>query len=500
MGTKKLAILFLFSVILAFAAGYFSSNLVENRMVIESDEMFRYITRAFDEYYYYELDNDDTYDAFIESMYAVVDAYAKANNDPYTMITSYQDNLGSNDLESYVGLGIDYRFVDYNILVTDVNPTSDLYMRVFPNDLIIGLVEAQENLYFNDLESLDDVISLFDGRLGDTITLIVENPLGDVYPVTFEYKEVLTPSAYDVDLGLDDVAYIKIGSFIGYEEGVTPGTNYVFNQVLNELEATVLDGEDKTLILDLRDNLGGSLSAISSEGSNLTPGIAQLLLKNDIENPLYNLVDRDEVMTSYYGGLSEEKTYDIKVLVNENTASESEILAASLMMNGYQLYGEETFGKSNYQNAIYLNDIRNIRFYLTYTEGIWTYDGDRSVDTDPLSVTHIEQNGMYTVEEPLFNGVLSYDMIDQNLVNYQMFLNAYFNLDQGTRMRTDGYFDLDTENWIKQYQIENQLDDNGTIDLETARMIYLDYEAMTNDISFDVQLQTLISLIGTDNA
>ncbi len=501
MGTKKLAILFLFSIILAFSAGYFSSNLIENRMIIESDEMFKYITRAFDEYYYYDLDNDDVYDAFIKSMYAVVDSYADAKGDPYTKIVSYSDNLGTSDVESYVGLGINYQFEDLNIRVNQINAQSDLYMNVFPNDLIIGVAgeDDEPDIMFSDMKSVNDVIDFLDKDLGDTLTLIVENPIGDVNEIPFEYKELLIPSAYTVDLDNEDVAYIKIRQFIGYEQGVNDGTNYIFNNVLNSLEESVLIDDTKTLIIDLRDNEGGAFSTINNKGTTLNPGITQLLLVNDLSKPLFSMVDKDNVVTNYYGGLTSAKTYDIKVLVNENTASASEVLAASLMMSGYQLYGHSTYGNGVYQNSIYLNDIRNVRYYLTYTEGAWNYDTDKNVMTDPLTVETIEQQGVFTIDCPVFKHILTYDTIDKSLSAYQSFLNVYFNLDEGSKIRTDGYFDEATRNWIIQYQTENELELTGDIDLATARMIYSDYETEIQDITMDYQLQSLLEMIGTNN-
>ncbi len=499
MGAKKLAILFLFSVILAFSAGYFSANLIESKMVIESDEMFKYITRAFDQYYYYDIENDDVYDAFIESMNVVVDTYASLNDDPYTKITTISSNEASTDLESYIGMGIDYDFEDLNMRVIDVDDSSNLYFRLFPNDLIIGVIDKNLNtLLFNDMRNEAEVLSYLDGTVGDETTLIVENPDGGIAPVLFTYEEILTPSTYTLDLGYDDIGYIKINQFLGYQPGISIGTNYIFNDLLNELETTTLNGENKTLILDLRDNPGGVITALNNEGTNLNPGITQLLLPEDEDHMLFSMIDRNGNSVDYYGGLTAFKDYDIKILVNDETASSGEILAASLFINGYDLYGSNTYGQSVYQNSIYLNTIRNVRYYLNYTEGIWTYGEGLDVVNNPLEVTLLDQNPMYDIDLPVYEHVLTYDMVDMTLVNYQQFLNAYFNLDDGSKIRTDGYFDEDTRNYVIQYQAEKNIEETGQIDLAVSHLMYMDYKMSIHDFMQDDQLLALIDMIITE--
>jgi len=495
MGTKKLGILFLFSVILAFAAGYFSSNLVESKMVIESDEMFKYITKAFDEFYYYDIETDDVYDAFITTMYAAVDAYAQANDDPYTRITSVASDVTSSDAETFVGMGINFTYEDFNLRVNDVYATSDLFGKIFPNDLIVGVIEDDETIYFDLLDSTTEVLTYLDGEIGDEKEIVVENKDGVTSIISFEYVVIDTATTYSVDLGLEDVGYIKIDKFVGYEEGITVGTNYIFNEILKSLESTVLMDEEDTLIIDLRDNPGGDLTALNNLGTNLSPGITQLLLPYDANHSIFNLVNNEDEITEYFGGLTALKSYDIKVLVNENSASASEVLAASLNDYGYELYGYNTYGKGVYQNSIYLNEIQNVRYYLTYTEGVWNYQTDKNVMTDPLLVNQIDQEGILTLDLPVYEQTLFIDVVDNSLIDYQKFLNVYFDLDEGSKMREDGYFDQITKNWIELYQSEKGMTMTGELDILTSQAIYLDFKLLSSDISEDAQLQALLSLL-----
>jgi hypothetical protein len=76
-----------------------------------------------------------------------------------------------------------------------------------------------------------------------------------------------------------------------------------------------------------------------------------------------------------------------------------------------------------------------------------------------------------------------------------MFLNAYFELEGNQQIREDGYFDQLTEDYILQYQQENQLTTSKQLDMMTARHMFDMLKAYQNDMSYDVQLQTLIGMI-----
>ena len=156
-----------------------------------------------------------------------------------------------------------------------------------------------------------------------------------------------------------------------------------------------MNGEGKTLIIDLRDN-PGALTALHNQGvSSLIPGIAQQLLPRNIVAPLFTMIPRSGTVQVFEGALSQLKPYDIKVLVNEHSASAAEVLAAALQSRGgYELYGRPTYGKGVYQNQLRLSDINGIRYSLIYTEGQWYYGDSLNVSTTPLDVNLINNTGI----------------------------------------------------------------------------------------------------------
>lgn len=499
MANKKLGILFLVGVILAFLAGYYISVVIPATPTDSTNDTFDQITTSFKNFYYYDIDDAEIEAAFVASMKGIVESYAEANNDPYTRLVANPLSVTPSGDEMFIGIGIVFVMEDLDLRVSFVYVDGAAEDLLFPNDLIVGIMIDNEPLYFNTLESEEAVLAYLSGSLDDTKIFIVQDPDQNIYQVSLTYKEIPTPTAYTIDLGEDNIVYLRITHFSGYIKDVTPGTAKVFSDILNELEADNLDinSSSKTLIIDLRDNPGGSLSALhNNDNTAMIPGITQQLLTNNVENPVFQMIPRSGEVTSFYGNLTAPKPYDIAVLVNGHSASAAEVLAAALYTNGgYPLYGDLTYGKGVYQNTINLYEINDIRYSLVYTEGKWFYDQGKNVHDDPLDVNIIEQEGIKALNMPLYGGEVGFNQVSYELGNYQAFLNYYYGFSGLNELRTDGYFDLSTQNAIEDFQLDQSLTVTGKLDRQTAIKIHQIYMEDLQDLTKDVQLQTLIDLI-----
>ena len=141
---------------------------------------------------------------------------------------------------------------------------------------------------------------------------------------------------------IDDVGYIRITTFI-------EKTKTLF---IEEFEKMT---DIKALIIDLRSNGGGSVKPTIEIADYLLPkGIITTFKTNNYEK-------------SY---TSDDKSIDIPiyVLVNENTASASEILASAIrsLSNG-KIIGTETYGKTVGQGRYMLNNIAK-GTYVSFTD------------------------------------------------------------------------------------------------------------------------------------
>ena len=115
-----------------------------------------------------------------------------------------------------------------------------------------------------------------------------------------------------------------------------------YNQFKENLESLEKQGID-SLIVDLRDNSGGEL--------NTATNIISLFMNK--EKVIYQIEDKNGNVEKTYSKGKKDKTYPIVVLVNNNTASASEVLTAALKDNlNAKIVGEKTFGKGTVQTVM----------------------------------------------------------------------------------------------------------------------------------------------------
>ena len=162
------------------------------------------------------------------------------------------------------------------------------------------------------------------------------------------------------EIKIDSVLKNKIGDY-GYI-GITmfdEETGKDFKKVLQELT----DEGVKGIVLDMRGNPGGVVDAAYEIGDAILPKTSFVTLKNN----------KGEVIEDYK---TDDKYNDIKmvVLVNEGSASASEILAGAISDLGRaKIVGKKTYGKGVVQNVIALPEGDGLK--LTTSE-YFTPSGD----------------------------------------------------------------------------------------------------------------------------
>lgn len=152
---------------------------------------------------------------------------------------------------------------------------------------------------------------------------------------------------------LDDKnIYVRINTFL-------PKVDMEFRNIINKLSNTT----EKNLIIDLRDN-GGGLSGAANN-------ILDFLLP---ESTTSYMIDRKGRIADYYSGESHTKFNKIVILVNENSASSSELLALGLKkhLNNVTIIGKPTFGKGvgqiSYENKAQKFSVFLVSFYWNVKE------------------------------------------------------------------------------------------------------------------------------------
>ena len=231
---------------------------------------------------------------------------------------------------------------------------------------------ADDIIYEVDKEStqgleLSDVVAMIKGEKGTSVHLtLLRGSAAEKVEVDVLRDEVATPTVSTKILD-DNIGYLQITEF----DEVTPDQ---FVEGMAELSENNIEG----LIIDLRSNPGGSLSAVCDIARNLLP-----------EGTIVYTVDRDGNREDYTCDGTHEIDIPVVMLVNQYSASASEILAGA--MKDYEkatLVGVTTFGKGIVQRIFDLRDGTAIKLTVSnyYTpngnniHGTGEYDADQYVE------------------------------------------------------------------------------------------------------------------------
>ena len=168
-------------------------------------------------------------------------------------------------------------------------------------------------------------------REGKNLTFVIERRKIDIYPIESKVLE-------------NNIGYINITSF-------DDGCGKDFKNAYKELNKNKLEG----LIIDLRNNGGGILEEALKISNCILEKNQTIVVTKDKNG-------KEEIKKSNNNPIISEP---IVVLVNENTASASEILTAALKENKRAtIVGETTYGKGVIQELITLSDGSGIKITI----------------------------------------------------------------------------------------------------------------------------------------
>lgn len=179
---------------------------------------------------------------------------------------------------------------------------------------------------------------------------------GEKIDITIIRGEVKSETVYS-EMKEGDIGYIEVSQF-------ADSTVDEFKEAIDMLQH---DGA-KSLIIDLRDNPGGLLTAAVSMIDYVLPDNVK-----EHQGLIVYTANRDGQGERYYTNDGHKVDIPIVVLVNGNSASASEVFTGAMIDYKWAtIVGEQTFGKGIVQNVINLADGSAIK--LT-TEHYYTPDG-----------------------------------------------------------------------------------------------------------------------------
>ncbi|MDG1135328.1 MAG: S41 family peptidase [Bacteroidales bacterium] len=310
-----------------------SKNQVNNNILQIGDKSYNKIGDILD---FIVQDYVDTVDFTILEDGAIVNIIEEL--DPHSMYISKKEFNEVNDplVGSFEGIGISFRIEKDSITVINTIPGG-------PSEkvgLMAGdrIVKIDDSLVAGIGITNNGAMKLLKGKKGTKVK-VSNYRRGIPKLIDFNITRDLIPTysvdvAYMVDI---NIGYIKINKFSAttYEE---------FNEATDEL----MDKGMTKLILDLRGNPGGLMqAAIQISDEFLDDG--ELIVYTDGKNR-----PKRHAFATNNGQLNE---LDVVVLVDENSASSSEIVAGALQDNDKGIIiGRRTFGKGLVQEQISMPD------------------------------------------------------------------------------------------------------------------------------------------------
>ena len=285
--------------------------------------------------------------------------------DKYTtyMNTNKTDELTKELSGKYDGIGISVTDTGVIVEVFDDSPAKKAGIE--PNDKII-------NVNGTDIseDNTAQISSLIQGSKDKNVNLKVKRGEEVKEFNNIKIENLISPSIMVRDLSIDDkkIGYIHISKF-------TATLTEQMKKALNNF------GDLNSLIIDVRGNNGGYLSAAQDTSS-------LFLEKNRV---IYSLEGKDGTK-EYKDETDEHTNYPIFVLIDNKSASASEILAGALKDSyGATLVGNTTYGKGKVQETYKLDDGSMVK----YTSARWLRPNGQCVDgegIEPDFMVKIETN------------------------------------------------------------------------------------------------------------
>ncbi len=290
------------------------------------EEVIRFVENK----YVDSVDRNDLYESAFEAMFSSLD--------PHSIYIPAERLKGINDemRGDFVGIGIEAAQIEdtvYVVNITEDSPADKNGLNHFDKILSIDDIDvAGKGMAF------DSIKSLLKKNEGDSLSLVILRGV-QIIDITTDIGVVKLPSVSKVQLLNDSTSLIRINRF----------SSKTYAEFMDQLEYLVDAKKLKNLIIDLRNNPGGYLPEAVNILSQLFQEKEKLLVYTEGKSR-----KKAEYKTTGKAFFNVNK---IAVLVNENSASASEILAAAVKeWDRGIIVGRRTFGKGLVQEQYDLNN------------------------------------------------------------------------------------------------------------------------------------------------
>lgn len=396
-----------------------------------------------EEYYVDEVDSDKLVQGALKGVFEQLDTYSTYYSpEEYRR---YNENVGG----VFGGIGITVTKdaeSDYIKVISPIEGTPGDRAGIQPNDLIIAVNGNSIKGY-----ELEEAVKIMRGEPGSKIRLTIQRQnLSDALEFDI-VREIIEVNPVKMEVRDDGIVNFRLKSF----------NENAASDVREALESLEEKANLKGMIIDLRNNPGGRLDQVIE--------IADMFL--EVGAPIVRVDYRAYSDNQFNSNQAPLIKLPLVVLINEGSASASEILAGALQDNGVAtIVGNTSFGKGTVQSVTNLSNGGGIK--LTIAEYL-TASGNKvnGVGIVPdVEVTNRYRTGELTNADfaPMIETV-DHKLGDTGLNVYgaQERLNAL-----GYTVTPSGVLDEETQNMLGAFQKEIGLTATGRLGSATRVALY----------------------------
>jgi carboxyl-terminal processing protease len=267
-------------------------------------------------------------------VYGAINGMLRATGDPYSTFfdpketQSFSQDIGG----SFEGIGAELGVKDD--ILTVIAPLDDSPAQK------AGLIAGDKIIKINGKIStdftIDQAVDMIRGKKGTSVILNVLHPGAQETKDVTIVRDQIEVKSVKVDFKDNGIVYVKITKF-------SDNTAQEFDQAVNQIMGKNIKG----IIIDVRNNPGGLLDKCVDIASRMIPKGKVVVTEEDSAG------NKESLKTTGGDRLSSIPTV---MLINEGSASASEILAGALKDDqGVTLIGKKSFGKGSVQELMSLS-------------------------------------------------------------------------------------------------------------------------------------------------
>jgi len=334
-GCGTVAIIVIISIIVtALSSSIMTAYSIYGKDFSESDNKIQaferklsQINELLNEFYFYDIDE-------VEMLENAVAAYVEGLDEPYTHFFNKEEFKSfTEELEdTYVGIGvvISAGKNGYIEVIAPFEGSPAYAAGILPGDILYKVNGTEYSA-----EGMDTAVSVIrGGKAGTTVDLVIIRE-GKEFNFTVERGSISTESVATKMLN-NGIGYVRISSFNTHDENSKQDTYTEFKAKVSQLEKSGM----KKMIIDLRDNPGGALDVVCNISDMLVP-------EGVITYMQYKNGEREDYMSD-----ANEMNIPMAVLINENSASASEVLTGCLKdYKKATVIGKTSYGKGVVQTV-----------------------------------------------------------------------------------------------------------------------------------------------------